>query len=166
MDAAFTVGCRQWIGSFEVEWVLDKVVSQVQCKRMALTCGSEMQDKARELVVHFETHGTPVMVGGGSLAFTLVGAAFSEDSGEVEYLILDPHYSGANVLRTVQSKKQTLEGYKAIPCGWRTVADAFVKGKPYNICLPQNPAVPTDSLARASLAHAHTHTHTYSLYVE
>jgi hypothetical protein len=34
------------------------------------------------------------MIGGGVLAYTLLGVAFNEDTGEAAFLILDPHYTG------------------------------------------------------------------------
>jgi hypothetical protein len=35
-----------------------------------------------------------VMIGGGVLAYTLLGVQFDESSGEAAFLILDPHYTG------------------------------------------------------------------------
>lgn len=60
----------------------------------AIHRGSEIPNHARELAAHFATQGTPVMIGGGVLAYTLLGVAFSELSGECAFLILDPHYTG------------------------------------------------------------------------
>ena len=56
--------------------------------------GSDIPSHARALAAHFQTHGTPVMIGGGVLAYTLLGVAFNELSGEAAFLILDPHYTG------------------------------------------------------------------------
>jgi hypothetical protein len=56
--------------------------------------GADIPSKARELAQHFVTQGTPVMIGGGVLAYTLLGVAFNEDTGEAAFLILDPHYTG------------------------------------------------------------------------
>lgn len=38
--------------------------------------------------------GTPVMIGGGVLAYTLLGVAFNDSTGDCAFLILDPHYTG------------------------------------------------------------------------
>ena len=35
------------------------------------------------------------MIGGGELAFTLLGVDFNPNSGETRFLIMDPHYEGA-----------------------------------------------------------------------
>jgi hypothetical protein len=37
--------------------------------------------------VHFETHGTPVMMGGGNLAFTVLGVDWNESTGEVRLIV-------------------------------------------------------------------------------
>ena len=34
------------------------------------------------------------MIGGGVLAYTLLGVQFDEGTGECAFLILDPHYTG------------------------------------------------------------------------
>lgn len=47
--------------------------------------------------------GTPVMVGGGVLAYTLLGVDWNEETGEVAFLILDPHYTGPEDLKKIHS---------------------------------------------------------------
>jgi hypothetical protein len=56
--------------------------------------GSDIPANARALAQHFSSQGTPVMIGGGVLAYTLLGVTFNEDTGEAAFLILDPHYTG------------------------------------------------------------------------
>jgi len=87
---------------------------------MNLSSGSEMANKGRELAAHFDTNGTPVMIGGGVLAFTLLGVDYNPLTGtdnliaatrqtmvtpltgDIRFLILDPHYTGADNLDTIQ----------------------------------------------------------------
>ena len=45
---------------------------------MSVSSGGELASKARELVEHFRSEGTPVMIGGGVLAHTILGVAFDE----------------------------------------------------------------------------------------
>ena len=45
-------------------------------------------------------------VGGGVLAHTILGVAFSEVTGELKFLILDPHYTGGEDLKVIQDKVQ------------------------------------------------------------
>ena len=46
------------------------------------------------------------MIGGGVLAYTLLGVDFNESTGQCAFLILDPHYTGADDLKRVQSGTQ------------------------------------------------------------
>lgn len=47
-----------------------------------------------ELETQLRVQGTPVMIGGGVLAYTLLGVQFDESTGDCAFLILDPHYTG------------------------------------------------------------------------
>ena len=69
---------------------------KVVCKILNLSSGNEFASKGRELANHFNTEGSPIMIGGGVLAYTLLGVDYNEDSGDCKYLILDPHYVGAD----------------------------------------------------------------------
>lgn len=42
--------------------------------------------------------------GGGVLAHTILGVNWSETTGEIKFLILDPHYKGAEDLQTIVEK--------------------------------------------------------------
>lgn len=46
--------------------------------------------------------------GGGVLAHTIIGVDFDELTGEVRYLILDPHYTGSEDIKTITSKVRPL----------------------------------------------------------
>ncbi|XP_067946051.1 ufm1-specific protease 2-like isoform X2 [Watersipora subatra] len=122
------VGSKQWIGSTEVGFVLDKLLN-VTCKIMFVSSGAEMANKGRELVQHFQTQGTPIMIGGGVLAHTILGVYYNDQTGEIKFLILDPHYTGADDLKTVLDK-----GW----CGWKG-EDFWEKTAYYNMCMPQRP---------------------------
>ncbi|XP_066517555.1 ufm1-specific protease 2 [Hoplias malabaricus] len=122
------VGSRQWIGSIEVQVVLSQLLD-VTSKILFVSQGSELASKGRELANHFETVGTPVMIGGGVLAHTILGVAWSESSGEIRFLILDPHYTGGEDLQTITDK-----GW----CGWKG-PEFWDQYAYYNLCLPQIP---------------------------
>uniref|UniRef100_A0A4W6C3P3 Ufm1-specific protease 2 n=1 Tax=Lates calcarifer TaxID=8187 RepID=A0A4W6C3P3_LATCA len=111
------VGSRQWIGSIEVQAVLNQLLG-VTSKIMFVSQGSELASKGRELANHFLTEGTPVMIGGGVLT-----------TGQIRYLILDPHYTGAEDLQVITDK-----GW----CGWKG-PDFWDQTAYYNLCLPQRP---------------------------
>ncbi|KAJ8001239.1 hypothetical protein DPEC_G00192270 [Dallia pectoralis] len=122
------VGSRQWIGSIEVSAVLDQLLG-VTSKIMFVSQGSELASKGRELANHFVSEGTPIMIGGGVLAHTILGVAWSETTGEIRYLILDPHYTGAEDLQIITDK-----GW----CGWKG-PKFWDQNAYYNLCLPQRP---------------------------
>lgn len=122
------VGSSQWIGSQEVSFVLNQLLG-VTSKILFVSSGAEMASKARELAQHFDTVGSPIMIGGGVLAHTILGVDFNEMTGTVKFLILDPHYTGSEDLPTIQSK-----GW----CGWKPATFWDAKSF-YNMCLPQVP---------------------------
>ncbi|XP_060532447.1 ufm1-specific protease 2 [Cylas formicarius] len=122
------IDSRQWIGSTEVSFVLDSLLG-VTSRILFVSSGDEMGSKGPELVNHFEVHGSPVMIGGGVLAHTILGVDYNQQTGTLKFLILDPHYTGAEDLHIIQSK-----GW----CGWKGV-DFWDKSAYYNMCLPQVP---------------------------
>ena len=87
------IGSNQWIGSMEVGYVLESYLG-VTSRFISVNSGADLGDKGRELVHHFKTQGTPVMIGGGVLAHTILGVTWNSDTGDISYLILDPHYTG------------------------------------------------------------------------
>ncbi|URE09402.1 Peptidase family C78 [Musa troglodytarum] len=128
------VGSCEWIGAIELSYVLDKLLG-VSCKIINVRSGEELPEKCRELSIHFQTQGTPVMIGGGVLAYTLLGVDYNQASGDCAFLILDPHYTGNDDL-----KKIVNGGW----CGWKKAVDSkgrnfFLKDKFYNLLLPQRP---------------------------
>ncbi|KAM4810198.1 ufm1-specific protease 2 [Rhinophrynus dorsalis] len=124
------VGSRQWIGSIEVQLVLNQLFG-ITSKIMFVSQGTELASRGRELVNHFKSEGTPVMIGGGVLAHTILGVTWSEATGEIKFLILDPHYKGGEDLQLILEK-----GW----CGWKGV-DFWDPEAYYNLCLPQRPTV-------------------------
>lgn len=122
------LGSKEWIGALEVMLVLD-IYCGIQSRILNVTSGSELQSKGRELARHFQEEGTPVMIGGGVLAYTLLGVEYNEDTGNTRFLILDPHYTGQDNLKTILDK-----GW----CGWKG-PEIFRSDSFYNLCMPQRP---------------------------
>eukprot|EP00474_Spongospora_subterranea_P009811 CRZ10269.1 hypothetical protein [Spongospora subterranea] len=123
------VGSRQWIGAIEVSHVLSSL--GITCRILPLSSGAEFGSKGRELAQHFDSHGSPIMIGGGVLAYTLLGVQIHRHTGQVRYLILDPHYKGGDNIGDIISK-----GW----CSWRS-GDLFDQGAFYNLCMPLNPTI-------------------------
>ncbi|KAK2715984.1 ufm1-specific protease 2-like isoform X2 [Artemia franciscana] len=126
--SASFVGSRQWIGSLEVSYVL-KTLLDVESGILSVSSGADMDTIARELIVHFENVGTPVMIGGGVLAHTILGVDYVPLSGRCAFLILDPHYTGSEDINTIIGR-----GW----CGWKT-SEFWNKNSFYNLCLPKKP---------------------------
>lgn len=119
---------KKWIGSMEVSYCLDHLIG-ISSKIISVSSGSELSNKGRELVNHFVVQGTPIMIGGGVLAHTILGVHVNFQTGEIKFLILDPHYTGAEDIAVIQAK-----GW----CGWKGI-EFWDKTAYYNLCCPQRP---------------------------
>jgi len=122
------IGSHEWIGSMEVSYCLDQLYG-ITSKTLHVSTGADLAYKGRELYQHFIEQGTPIMIGGGVLAHSIVGVVYNEQTGDVRFLIVDPHYTGHDQLKTVQSKGWV---------GWKG-PDFWNKTAHYNLCMPQRP---------------------------
>ncbi|XP_056639546.1 ufm1-specific protease 2 [Diorhabda sublineata] len=122
------VGSKQWIGSTEVNFVLNTLLG-VQNKILYVSSGADMDSYGPELVNHFQNHGSPIMIGGGVLAHTILGVDYNQQTGIIKFLILDPHYTGSEDISIIQRK-----GW----CGWKNL-DFWNKTSYYNMCMPLVP---------------------------
>jgi hypothetical protein len=118
---------NSWIGAIELSYFLDEKYG-VGSKIMTVASGLDLPQKARELAKHFDEIGTPVMMGGGQLAYTLLGVEWCEKTGECAFLILDPHYTGGEDVSAIVPRW----------CGWKKAQDVFVS-QFYNLLMPQPP---------------------------
>lgn len=123
------IGSKEWIGANEVCYALEKLTG-ISSKILHVSRGAEMEGKGRELARHFDDQGSPVMVGGGVLAWTILGVARNSRTGKTKFLILDPHYEGRDDLTTIHAK-----GW----IGWKS-ADVFKADAFYNLCMPLRPS--------------------------
>lgn len=101
----------------------------VTCKIIDFPSGNDIPTRSRELIQHFNEIGTPIMIGGGVLAYTLLGIQYNEETGESRYLILDPHYTGQDDPKTILGK-----GW----CAWKPPS-VFKSNAHYNFCVPVPP---------------------------
>ncbi|XP_046905051.1 inactive Ufm1-specific protease 1 [Hypomesus transpacificus] len=120
---------RGWIGTFEAALVLDYFYD-VPCRVVHVRGGgAELEGKAvEELHQHFQTHGSPVMMGGDrdNSSKGILGVC---TGGQGSYLlVMDPHYHGSPLGRTeVQGR-----GWVS----WKKVS-TLDHSSFYNLCLPQ-----------------------------
>ncbi len=121
---------QQWIGAIECGLVL-KHLYHVDCKTLFVPSGEDVVSNVRTLSQHFDVQGTPIMIGGGVLAYGLLGVAHNQVNGQAYFLILDPHYTGSEDIKTI---------FKQGWCAWKK-PDLFKGEYFYNFCLPQRPKV-------------------------
>ncbi|XP_049848462.1 uncharacterized protein LOC126315264 isoform X2 [Schistocerca gregaria] len=129
------VGSNKWIGAVEVSMCLSTHWNTT-CKILHASSGKEVGKYTEEISNHFRMRGSPIMIGGGVLAYTLLGIAVNRvnaqnhsEKADVLYLILDPHYIGAEDPENI-----ILKGY----CRWKT-GKIWQDKHFYNICLPLTP---------------------------
>eukprot|EP00667_Euglena_gracilis_P021275 EG_transcript_23276 len=123
------VGSKHWIGSAEITYALNHLLG-VECQQEHVATAADLESRGRLLLHHFRTHGTPVMVGGGAYAYTILGAQYHPGTGQLSLLILDPHYVGPDDPAAVVAGQG---------CGWRS-PKRFLRGDCfYNLCLPRVP---------------------------
>ena len=120
-------GSCSWIGAVELSYVLDELYG-ISCKILTVSSGYDLPSRARELAKHFDDVGTPVMMGGGKLAYTLLGVQWDEKTGECAFLILDPHYTGGEDVKAIVPRW----------CGWKKCEDVFARDF-YNLLMPIPP---------------------------
>jgi hypothetical protein len=125
------VGSRNWIGAVEIAMCLQSMFG-VDSKILNIPNGPEIIKHSSAIAQHFDREGTPVMIGGGVLAYTLLGIDWNESTGDVLYLILDPHYVGADNPQAI---------VKSQWCSWKKADAIFLKGHFYNLCMPQRPRI-------------------------
>ena len=119
------INSNNWIGAIEVNLVLNELLG-IENQILYVPSGADLNSKGRELLYHFQTNGTPVMVGGGVYAYTILGVDYDKVKGECKFLILDPHYTGEDDVKSIVNR-----GW----CNWKNI-DLFKKENFYNLCLP------------------------------
>ena len=75
-------------------------------------------------------------LGGGVLAHTILGVEWNEETGDMRWLILDPHFTGVDW--TADGKPNIAQMQSKGWVGWKG-PDFWVKTAFYNMCLPQRP---------------------------
>ena len=125
------VGSKKWIGTVEGMYLLQEYL-KVDCKMIYCQDAADMASQAPQMLQHFETEGTPIMMGAGMYAYTLVGLCFDSALGDVAYLIVDPHYTGHDDLKPIIQKGWV--GWKNLEFFEKSTDGSFI-----NCCLPLAP---------------------------
>ncbi|OAF66097.1 Inactive Ufm1-specific protease 1 [Intoshia linei] len=101
----------------------------IDSKIIHLTNGAEIVENFSVLIGHFQTVGSPIMIGGACLAHTIIGVSLDIVTGELKFLVLDPHYDNKNVSKSIIKKSWV---------GWKD-SSFWSFNTFYNLCLPQLP---------------------------
>lgn len=123
------IGSPTWIGTVEsgyfINWYLN-----YNTKTFHLTGVDDLRNYNGKLAQHFESLGTPVIMGVGMYAYVLIGICMGANPGDVAYLIADPHYAGEDNIKNIRAKGAI---------AWKKV-DFIAKasnGGFINLCCPQ-----------------------------
>lgn len=128
------IGSKTWIGTVEGMLLLQDYLG-VECRMLHCHDAADMARQVPQILKHFEQEGTPIMMGAGEYAYTLVGLCSDSASAEVGFMIVDPHYTGADTLKSILQKGWV--GWKNLEFFEKTTNGGFI-----NLCLPM---VPKDS---------------------
>ncbi|XP_045452500.1 ufm1-specific protease 1 [Melitaea cinxia] len=121
------LGSRQWIGSFEVCLVIDKLFD-VPSKILHVNKGDSLESIVETLSTHFEKFGSPVMMGGDVDCSSKGIMGVHKDGVNSSLLIVDPHYVGKEISKEFLQNKGWVK--------WQPLKD-FLSMSFYNLCLPQ-----------------------------
>lgn len=123
------VGSGTWIGTIEGMYVLQDYLG-VDCRQMYCHDADDMVQRLELVIEHFHAEGSPVMMGVGQKAFTIVGLCWAGD--QVALLIVDPHYIGVDEPRRIVEKAWV--GWKGMDFIRKEAGRGFI-----NLCLPLVP---------------------------
>ncbi|XP_045502202.1 ufm1-specific protease 1 [Colias croceus] len=120
-------GSRQWIGSFEVCLVIDKLYV-IPCKILHVNKGEGLDNIVDALKTHFIKYGSPVMMGGDVDCSSKGIMGIHDDGANSSLLVVDPHYVGSEKTKEFLQNKGWVK--------WQPLKD-FLSSSFYNLCLPQ-----------------------------
>jgi hypothetical protein len=131
-SAAF-LGSRDWIGCFEVSYVIDSLYD-VPCK--ILHCAPKsLHNEINNLYDHFDRFGSPTMMGGdldnGSKGIYGIATLENDDGKDAHYLlVVDPHFtSNYDTNLSYLIKNKWIE--------WKNIDYFNAANSFYNFCMPQ-----------------------------
>ena len=124
------IGTKQWIGCLEAAAVLSHMSREkIVCRILHASDINDLYDHLLTTVAnHLVEHGSPVMVGAGKFAYSIIGVNCREKS----VLVLDPHFTGSYA-----ESHKALENNKFV--GWKDICRFFnfdrIQGSFINICI-------------------------------
>ena len=119
---------HEWIGSFEIGYFLAEQYN-IEWKNLHLASANDLSSNrvAKQISEHFDKQGTPIMLGGGNLAYTVLGIDWNEEHQEVQYLILDPHLYISSSSREIKERVDGKFSTSRTQCRPISLEDSFRK---------------------------------------
>ena len=117
---------REWIGSFEIGYFLAEQYN-IEWKNLHLASANDLSSNrvAKQISEHFDKQGTPIMLGGGNLAYTILGIDWNEEHQEIQFLILDPHLYISSSSLEIQEGTDRHHSTSRTPCHQIFLEDSF-----------------------------------------
>ncbi|KCV69605.1 hypothetical protein H696_04024 [Fonticula alba] len=141
-----SLGSAEWIGTAEVAQLMD-LLYEVPCRVVHMAPGAGLP--LETLVNHFMTVATPVMLGGNSKAFTILGISLAGDDAldlpahvplscpGVRLLMLDPHIVWQKAWSGEAAHAEYIGALlRQGACQWKPLHAIFQTDTFYNFCLP------------------------------
>ena len=124
------VGSRDWIGSVEVELVLDQFCD-VPCKIFHSRSGRELENVFDQVEEHFRCRKCPIMMGGNLDCSSKGIFGACRTISEKYFLLIDPHF-GRTSISEITAEELVSQGWAQ----W-VLLENFNNRSFYNLCLPQ-----------------------------
>ncbi|XP_067129178.1 ufm1-specific protease 1-like [Centruroides vittatus] len=124
------INSKDWIGSVEVSMCINQLYN-VCSKIIHVPSGSELFNHVQTIESHFESFGSPIMMGGDQDASSkgILGICAASTT---YLLVLDPHFVGKSSSREELQERGWIK--------WKKL-DEFLDSSFYNMCLPQQKAL-------------------------
>lgn len=127
------VNSHEWIGSQEVGYVLGSLLD-IYCKYIIIDKGSEAKKFMNQLRDHFMNQATPVMIGGGVLAFTCIGIWIHPTTHDTKLLILVAvRMRSQRRIRTTPERTKSARFCRR-SSGWRAISGLAAAGSRSKKC--------------------------------
>eukprot|EP00371_Babesia_bovis_P003381 XP_001612028.1 protein of unknown function (DUF1671) protein family [Babesia bovis T2Bo] len=97
------IGSNKWIGTVEAGYFINWYLNY-DTKTFYLSDVTEFRNYNILIAKHFDTVGSPIIMGAGMYAYVIIGICIGATSNDVAYLIADPHYVGDDNVKNIQTK--------------------------------------------------------------
>ncbi|GBE58625.1 peptidase family protein c78 [Babesia ovata] len=123
------VGSATWIGTVEAGYFINWYL-KYDAKTFYLSDVNDFRNYNSVIANHFQKVGSPIIMGAGMFAYVILGICMGAQTGDVAYLIADPHYVGEDSIKSIKTKGAM--AWKKIDFISKAANGSFI-----NLCCPQ-----------------------------